>query len=151
MPPKAQACMMVWTGCPMSYQSASQPGAGPCCPEAPACIPGWPDSRTPQAVPFLPTFPPHRQASAPVPACMLSLVVGAWSLALWAQRVLLSCLLGPVEGLPGQGPLFQGRSRDLDLISFWFWFFWFFSVLGVPLGPGMGGERNARYTDGQEF
>ena len=38
--PKAQACMMGWTGCPMSCQSVSQPGAGPCCPEAPACIPG---------------------------------------------------------------------------------------------------------------
>lgn len=38
------------------------------------------------------------------------------------QRALLSCLLGPVEGLPGQGPLQQGRSRDLDLISFFFFF-----------------------------
>lgn len=64
---------------------------------------------------------------------MFSLVAGAWSLALWVQRALLSCLLGPVEGLPGHGPLQQGRSRDLDLISF------FFSVLGVPLGPGLGG------------
>nr|XP_013013837.1 ADP-ribosylation factor 5 [Cavia porcellus] len=37
---KAQACMMGWTGCPMSCQSANKPGAGPCCPEAPVCIPG---------------------------------------------------------------------------------------------------------------
>lgn len=42
---------------------------------------------------------------------MLSLVVGAWSLALWAQRVLLSCLLGPVEGLPGQGPPLPGEEQ----------------------------------------
>lgn len=126
--------MMGWTGCPMSCQSASQPGAGPCCPEAPACIPGLPDSRTPQAVPSLPTLPPHRQVSAPAPACMFSLVAGAWSLALWVQKALLSCLLGPVEGLPGQGPLQQGGSRDLNLISFFFCF-------RCTLGARFGGRR----------
>lgn len=80
---------------------------------------------------------------------MLSLVVGAWSLALWAQRALLSCLLGPVDGLPGQGPLFQGRSRDLDLIWFWFWFFDFFFFFfflffcfGGTLGARFWGEES---------
>ncbi|EHB08669.1 ADP-ribosylation factor 5 [Heterocephalus glaber] len=63
-------------------------------------------------------------------------VVGAWSPALWAQRGPPSCLLGPVEGLPGQGPLFQKRSRNLGLLLF-------FSVWAAPLGPGLGGKVRA--------
>lgn len=135
VPPRAQACTTGWTGCPTSCQSASQPGAGPCCPEAPACIiPGGPDSRTPQAVPF----PPSSSSPEDTGHCsclhVLSLL-GAWSLALWAWRDLISCLLGPVErGFQGQGPFFQKRSRDLGLV-----FFLPFRV--YPLGQvGRGGE-----------
>jgi hypothetical protein len=133
VPPKAQAYMMGSTGCPMSCQSANQPGAGPCCPEAPACIPGitrLPDSSG-SALPSHSSSPQTGLCSC---SCLHVLsVVGVWSLALWAQRGLLSCLLGPVEGLPGQGPFFQRRSRDLGFLLF-------FSVWGVPLGPGCGGE-----------
>lgn len=97
VPPKAQACTMGWTGCLMSCRSASQPGAGPCCPEAPACIPGM--TRLPDSSGS--ALPSHSSSPADTGLCsclhVLSLV-GAWSLALWARRDPLSCLLGPVEG-----------------------------------------------------
>uniref|UniRef100_F7DH64 ADP ribosylation factor 5 n=1 Tax=Equus caballus TaxID=9796 RepID=F7DH64_HORSE len=92
-----QACTTGWTGCLMSCRSASQPGAGPCCPEAPACIPGM--TRLPDSSGS--ALPSHSSSPADTGLCsclhVLSLV-GAWSLALWAGRDPLSCLLGPVEG-----------------------------------------------------
>lgn len=124
VPPKAQACTMGWTGCPMSCQSANRPGAGPCCPEAPACIPGMP--RLPDSsgsvLPHCSCFHRHRP--------LLLLLLPACSL--WCGS-LEPCSLGMEESalLPagtcardfqGQGPFFQMRSRDLGLLLFFaFW------------------------------
>lgn len=74
VPPKVQAYTMGWTGCPMSFRSANQPGAGSCCPEAPACIPrmiGLLDSSG-SALPSCPSSHRHRPLLLSLlPACSL--------------------------------------------------------------------------------
>lgn len=135
VPPKAQAYMMGWTGCPMSCLSANQPGAGPCCPEAPACIPGitrLPDSSG-SALPSCSSS--HTDTGlCSCPSCLHVLsVVGAWSLVLWAGRGPLCCLLGPVEGASRTKTL---SSRGGAGTWVYFYLFHFGHTLGARWGGG---------------
>lgn len=120
VPPKAQAYTMGWTGCPMSCLSANQPGAGPCCPEAPACIPGitrLPDSSG-SALPSCSSSHRHRPLLLPLPpACSLC----CWSLEPCSPGTEGSTLLSAGtcgRGFQDRDPFFQRRSRDLGLLLF---------------------------------
>lgn len=139
VPPKAQACMMGWTGCPMSCQSAKQAGASPCCPEAPACIPGMPrlPDSSGSAPPSCSSSHRHRSLLLPLlPACSLC----HWSLEPCSPGMEGSTLLpaGTCErDFQGRGPFFQRRSRDLgSLLFFPFWVYPWARWGGKVRAPG---------------
>lgn len=112
VPHRARACTMGWTGCLTSCRSANQPGAGPCFPEAPACVPGVPSPDCSGGALASLTLAPH---TGP---CSCLHVLCRWSLEPCSLATTGSPLL-PAGVTPGKSFLTEapssrgGRSRDL--------------------------------------